>query len=108
MNILDSVLPWRLAVHATDPQLLANHAHLLQAAKDIPRHSLGQIDKAVIVTDIDVADVPPLEAGLVGDRADNVAGLHAVGVTYFETEGFEYNIVAVVTLAASRPCTVVA
>jgi hypothetical protein len=102
------VFPWRLAVHATDPQLLTNHAYLLQAAKDIPGHSLGQIDKAVIVADIDVPDVTPLEAGLVGDRADDVAGLHAVGVAYFETEGFEYNIVAFVALAASRPCTIVA
>jgi hypothetical protein len=108
MNILESVLPWRLAVHATDPQLLTHHAHFLQVAKDIPRHSLGQIDKAVIVTDIDVPDVTPLEAGLVGDRADDVAGLHAVAVAYFETEGFENNIVALVTLAASRPRTVVA
>jgi hypothetical protein len=99
------VLPWRLAVHATDPQFLPHYSHLLQVAKDIPRHSLGKIDEAVVVADVDVPDVTPLEARLVGDRADDVAGLHAVGVAHFQTEGLEHNIAVVVALAASGPRT---
>jgi hypothetical protein len=95
------VLPWSLAIHAADSQLLSDHSHLLQVAEDIPGHSLGQINEAVIVADIDVPDVAPLEASLVGDCADDVARLHAVGVAYFETEGFEYDIVVVIALAAS-------
>src|ERR1700730_11258422 len=98
-RVLDSVLPWRLAVHATDPQFLPHYSHLLQVAKDIPRHSLGKIDEAVVVADVDVPDVTPLEARLVGDRADDVAGLHAVGVAHFQTEGLEHNIAVVVALA---------
>jgi len=99
------VLPPRLAVHAADPQLLPDYPHLLQVAKDIPRHSLGKIDEAVVFANVDVPNVTPLEASLVGDRADDVAGLHAVGVTYFQTEGLEHNIAVVVALAARGPRT---
>jgi hypothetical protein len=90
----------RLGVHTTDSQLLTDHPHLLQVAKNIPWHSLGQINEAVIVADIDVPNVLPFEAGLVGDCADDVAGLDAMRVADFQAEGFEYNIVVLIAFAA--------
>ena len=68
------MLARRLAVHTADAQLLTDNPHLLQAAEDVPRHALGQVDEGVIVADVHVADVLAFEAGLIGDRADNVAG----------------------------------
>jgi hypothetical protein len=86
------MLTRRLAVHPADAQLLTHNSHLLQAAEDIPGHALGQVDECVIVADVHVADVLPFQAGLVGDRADDIARLYAVGVPDFETESFEGNI----------------
>ena len=63
---------------AADLQLLARDAHLLQLAEHFLRHAFRQIDEAVIVADHDAADVLAVEAGFVGDRADDVAGLDAV------------------------------
>src|SRR6266702_1904012 len=93
-------LPRRLAVPAADPQFLPDHAYFLQASKDILGHALGQIDETVIVTDIHLSDVPPLEPRLVGDRANDVTGLHAMHVPDLEAEGFKHNTVVVAALAA--------
>jgi len=82
-----------LARHTGDTKLLANDPHLLQVAKDIPRHAFREINERVIVTDVHVANVTPLETCLVGDGANDVARLHAVGVADFEAECFEVNIV---------------
>jgi hypothetical protein len=98
------VLSRRLGVHATDSQLLTDHPYLLQVAKNIPWQSLGEINEAVIVADIDVPDMLAFQARLIGDRADDVAGFDTMRVAYFQAEGFEYNIVVVITFAApSRP-----
>ena len=90
----------RLAVHTADPQFLSSHTYFLQVAKNVLGHAFGQIDEAVIVTDVHLPDVTPFETRLVGDRANNVAGLHAVSMADFQAEGFKHNIVAVAALPA--------
>jgi len=52
-------------------------------------HALGQIHQAVIIEDLHAPDVLGIEFGLVGDRTDDVAGLHAVLVADFDAVGFE-------------------
>jgi hypothetical protein len=66
-------------------QLAANNTHLLQATENLFRHALGKIDETVILVDIDMPDVSPLEARLIRDRTDNIPGLHAVHVADFDT-----------------------
>jgi hypothetical protein len=87
------VLARRFAVNLTDPQLLANDSHLLQAAEDIPGHALGQVDEGVIVADVHVADVTSFQACLVGDSADDVARLYAVRVPHLEPECLEVHVI---------------
>jgi len=74
---------------ARDTQLLAGDPDFLQELEHVRRHAFGQVDEAVIVVDVDAADVLGVEACFVRDRADDVAGLHAVGVADFDAEGFE-------------------
>ena len=57
--------------------------------EDVRRHAFRQVDEAVIVADVDAADVLRIESGFVRDRADDVAGLDAVIVTDFDAERFE-------------------
>jgi hypothetical protein len=101
------MLAGRLPVHPADAQFLTNNPHLLQTAEDVPGHSLGQVDEGVIVANIHVADVLAFQAGLVGDRADNVARLHTVSVADFDTEGFE-SYVAIFATAPTVTCTALA
>src|SRR4249919_4070744 len=77
----------RLAI-AADAQRLARDAHALEVVHDLARHALGQVDQAEVVADVDAADVAALELRLVGDGADDVAGLHAMAMAHFDTEGF--------------------
>src|SRR5512133_981878 len=65
---------------ALDAQRLSGDPHLLQVLHQFARHAFGQVDQAVVVADVDAADVPALQVRLVGDRADDVARLHAVRV----------------------------
>jgi len=109
------MLARRLAVNPADAQLLTNYAHLLEAAEDIPGHALGQVDEGVIVTDVDLADVLTLQARLIGDRADDVARLHAVRVPDLETESLERDVTILATpppmprtALASQPVAVLA
>src|SRR6185436_1643205 len=46
-----------------------------------------QIHVAVIVADVDVADVATLDAGFVGDGADDVSGQHALRVSDLDAIG---------------------
>src|SRR4249919_4301587 len=77
----------RLAI-AADAQRLARDAHALEVVHDLARHALGQVDQTEVVADVDAADVAALELRLVGDGADDVAGLHAMAMAHFDTEGF--------------------
>ena len=86
--------PWRLAVHPTDPQLLPRNTNLFQAAEDLARHSGRQIDKAVVIANIHVTDVTAFQTGLVGNRTDDVTGLHPVGVPNLQPECLVNEIVA--------------
>src|SRR5579885_3682360 len=79
-----------------DAQLPARHAHLLEAAEDLLRHPFRQIDEAVIFTDIDLPDVAALEPRLVGDRTDNVAGLHAMHMTHLHPEPLVRDVIRII------------
>ena len=94
------MFPRRFTVHTADPQLLPGHAHLLQAAKNVLGHAFGQIDKAVIVTDVHLPDVTPFQPRLVSNRANDVARFNPMRVTDFQAEGLKHNIVGIATLAA--------
>lgn len=72
-------------------QLATRHPHLLQATENLFRHALGKIDEAVILADIDVPDVPPLEARLIRNRAHYISRLHAVSMSDFDTVGLEFD-----------------
>jgi hypothetical protein len=65
-------------------QLATHNTHFLQAAENLFRHALGKVNEAVILANIDVPDVPPLEASLIRNRAHNIPGLHAVGMPDFD------------------------
>ncbi len=64
----------------------------------------------MVFANVDVADVFAVEAGFVGDGADDVAGEYAMDVAYLETEGFHFDgvvaasvaFIARATLAVSR------
>ena len=75
------------AVPAADPQLLAHHPGLAQVRQDFRRHAFGQVQDRMVVVDVDAADVAALQPGLVGDRPDDIARLHAVGMANLDPEG---------------------
>jgi len=74
-------------------QFLPQDHNLLQAAENLFRHAFRQIHKAVILVDINMSDVPALEARLVSNGAYNIPRLHAVDVAHFDSEGLEGNAV---------------
>jgi len=89
--------PARLARGIPDPgnfQLAPHHAHLLQAPENLLRHALRQIDKAVILADVHMPDKAPLEPGLVGGRAYDIARLHAVHMPNLYAEPLEFKPLA--------------
>jgi hypothetical protein len=71
---------------------LAGDVDALEVLEQLLGHAFGQVDQAVVVADVDAADIAAFEVGLVGDRADDVAGLHAVGVTDLDAEGFHADV----------------
>src|SRR5690606_29882811 len=86
-----AAVAWSLAVLCAgtgDPQRLPGHAHLLQVLQQGRRHALGQVDEAVVIADVDPADVAAVEFGLVGDRADDVRRLHPVHMPDLEAARF--------------------
>jgi hypothetical protein len=76
----------RFPVGIGNLQLLAQHPHLLQGAENLLRHALRQVDKAMVIMDINMTDVAPLEAGLIGNGTNNVPGLHPVGMPHFDSK----------------------
>src|SRR5512134_629407 len=62
----------------TDRQLLSADPDLAKALKHVLRHAGRQAHDRVVVEDLDTADVNGVDTRFVGDRADDVAGLHAV------------------------------
>src|SRR5690606_36624074 len=73
-------------VDAADAQLLAGDPDLLQVFEHLARHPLGQVHEAVVLADVDAADVAAFQVGLVGDRADDIGRLHAVHVADLDPE----------------------
>src|SRR5690606_12252823 len=59
---------------------LVADAHVLQRCKYILWHADRQIDRGVVVVNLDAADVRAFNTGFVGNRADDIADTHAVGV----------------------------
>ena len=57
--------------------------------EDLLRHALGQIHQAEIVANIDTPDMLAVDAGLVGDRADDIARLDTVRAPDLDPEGFQ-------------------
>src|SRR5581483_10986269 len=80
-------------VLAADAQLLAADPDLLQVLEDLLGHAGGQVDEAVVVADVDAADVGAVDPGLVGDGADDVAGLDAVDVPDLDPERLFFDVV---------------
>jgi len=76
-------------IDPADAQLRSAHPHRLEVLEDLLRHAGRQIDKAMIFVDVDMADVAAIEARLVGERADDIPGLHAMGVSDFDPERLE-------------------
>src|SRR6185312_1873288 len=100
-QICISLLPsgtMRLAARVHDLQLAPHDADFLQAAENLFRHALGQIHKAVILVNVDMPDMAALEPRLVGNGPHDVARLHAVHVTHFDTKSFEVDLVRPATL----------
>ena len=62
----------------SDFQLGSAHPGFFQRAKDIPGHPLGQFDGREIVMDHNTVDVLAVEAGLIGDGADDISGLDVI------------------------------
>ena len=63
--------------------------HGLQLLEDVIRHAHGQIDKTVVLADIDMTDVTPIHAGLVRDGADDVPGQCAMCLSDLDAEGLQ-------------------
>src|SRR6185437_9576991 len=75
------------AVPLVDAQLLLHHPYLLQVLEHFLWHAVGQVDQAVVVADAEAADVLAFQPRLVGDRADDIARLHAVLVADLDAVG---------------------
>src|SRR5690349_15907331 len=69
---------------ATDLQLLAGDANLLQLPENLLRHSCRQIDEAVVFADHDPADELAVQTRFIGDRTHDVAGLDSVRTADFD------------------------
>src|SRR5690606_5705629 len=82
-------------------QRAARDTHLLQVLQHFRRHAFGQVHQAVVAADVDAADVAGFQFGLVGDRAHDIARLHAVLVADLDAEGFpgEFGLAAGSVLA---------
>src|SRR5216683_7228628 len=78
----------RLLADPADAKLTAHHTHLLQILEYLFRHAFRQVDEAMILSNIHAADVYALDARLVGNGADDVAGLDSMYRPYFDAKSF--------------------
>ena len=74
---------------ATDAQRIAADLHHLQLLEDVIRHAHRQVHEAVILADLDMTDVATVDARLIGDGADDVAGKRTVRIADLDAEGFQ-------------------
>ena len=84
-----------------DLQLSPHHTNLLQATKDFLGHPFREVHEAVVLANVDLADMAAFEARLVRYGADDVSRLHAVDVADFDAEGFVRDV-AGTALALTR------
>src|SRR5690349_16024339 len=61
-------------------------------------HAFRQVHQAVVVADINSTDVLAFQLRFVGDRADDVAGLHAMIMADLDAEGFHVGVALAVAL----------
>ena len=92
-------LPSRPGSSQADIQPLAAHEDTTEMLEDLPRHTLGQIDQAMVILDGDAADKATLQARLVGDGADDFTRGYPVAMTYLDAVTHQ---AGVVTLAPTR------
>ena len=59
-------------------------ARLAQHLEDLLGHARGQFHSGVILVQVDLADEAALDAGLVGDRADDVLGHRILVAAYID------------------------
>src|SRR5271169_2291091 len=78
----------RLFADPADAKLAADHAHLLQFLEYLLRHTFRQVDVTMIHANVHPADVHALDPRLVGDGADDVAGLDSMYRPYFDAKSF--------------------
>src|SRR5208283_3830495 len=78
----------RLFTNPADLQFAAGDENLLQLLEHLLRHACRQIDETVVLANIDPTDVHALDSGLVGDRADDVAGPDSMYRPHFDAKGF--------------------
>ena len=56
--------------------------------KHLVRHADREINRGVVVVDLNATDIPRVDASLVGNGTNDIAGLHTMTVANFETEAF--------------------
>ena len=83
--------------------MLAGYPDFFQVFEDFLRHVFGQVDQAVIALNVDATDVLAVEAGFVGDCADDIAGLHAVVVANLDAKGLEARFGRMCAVIAAWP-----
>jgi hypothetical protein len=99
-----------------DGERATTDADLAQILQQLTRHAGGQIDQAELVVDVDAADVLGIQAGFIGNGADDVARLDAVTMTDGDAEALHALVwrrrraallarLIVVSLASARAAT---
>ena len=80
---------WRGGIaETTDLQLLTRYPDTLQMRKHLVWHAYRQVNRGVVIVDLNAADIARVDASLVGNRTNNIAGLHTVAVANFEAKAF--------------------
>jgi hypothetical protein len=73
---------------AAEAQLTAGNSHFLQIFEYLLWHALRLVDVTMILSNIDAPNVHALDAGLICDGADDVAGLDPMYRPDLETKSF--------------------
>ena len=81
---LSAFLPF--AIGTGDVEALTADMGIFQVLEYVVRHIFGQVDKAEIILDVDVADVFRVEAGFIGDRAHDIAGFDPLPAAHLDTK----------------------
>src|SRR5450830_994834 len=94
----------RRAVIKADAQFLARDHDRFQVVEDFRRHAFRQVQHAVIVKDIDTADMLGFQVRFVGDGAHDVAWRHRVLTAHFDAVGRHARAWTLLLRRARRRC----